>query len=183
MGEMVVAGAKNGVWKALGAVALALYLEGRLMPNRRREPSGRGRRAVRAHACLGAVSGSLGAILLLVLLGLVAIAVQGGCATKLHRRAAKPYFLPEGQVSAAQGSAWDGVLPGPASAGLDSGYEVARRDEGLNRRDAISPAYQDAFADERLPSLDWRSYLYLSRSQNRFLYFGRPPRQPRWIEP
>lgn len=152
------------------------------MPKNRCEPSGRGRRAVRAHPPLGAVSGSLGAILLLVLLGLVAVAVQGGCATKLHRRAAKPYFHQDG-VAAAQGSAWEAVLPGPASGGLESGYEVARRDGRLNRRDAISPAYQGAFADERLPSLDWRSYLYLSRSQNRFLYFGRPPRQPRWIEP
>jgi len=122
-----------------------------------------------------------GPIALPIALTILGAGLQTGCAEKLHRRAYTP-FSPPSQASN-QGAAWDVVFPGPASAGAEPDYELARRDDDLNRRDPISPAYQDAFASERLPTLDARSYLYLTRSQNRFIYFSRPPKPVRWLEP
>ena len=123
----------------------------------------------------------VGPIALSIALILVA-GLQTGCAEKLHRRARTPFSTTPAPADN-QGAAWDVVFPGPASAGAQPAYELARRDDHLNRRDPISPAYQDAFASERLPTLDARSYLYLTRSQNRFIYFSRPPKPVRWLEP
>ncbi|MFG0285938.1 MAG: hypothetical protein ACF8R7_16095 [Phycisphaerales bacterium JB039] len=90
------------------------------------------------------------------------------CASKVPIRHKGPQFV--------QGGAWELVLPGPAVAAADpdpQAWYLTRRDDALG---ATSPSWAPVGdVAEARATLDRQRTIYLRRSEQSLLYFGRPP--------
>ena len=93
-----------------------------------------------------------------------------GCATPVYRR-------DHGPIVGYQGNAFDVVLPGPRSRLADAGWEQTRNNDNLSEVTTADRLRAQAFPSLDGPTLARPRYIYFSRSDNRFIYFAKPPRR------